>query len=117
MHGAEDTTRKGVSRKPRKEFAAAGEDLYTERGAHLNDFGGVPRDVPALAEEREGNESGLKRHLNDFRTLGDEDAVEGIEAVAQLRLGERGEHTCLPAIKTVNLCHCHHNGNKITKKR
>ena len=56
------------------------------------DVGSVAGDVPLLAEQGHGSESGIEGHAYHLGTFGDEDAAARVEPVAQLRLGERGEY-------------------------
>jgi hypothetical protein len=54
------------------------------------DVGSLPLDMFLLGEEGEWLATGIKGNTDDFGTLGNEDTLIGLQAIAQLGFGEMG---------------------------
>ena len=85
-HGTKHTAREGVARELRQEFARTGIDGNVS--ATAEHIGCITREMPLLAEQREGFVARIERHVDHLRTFGDEHAPRGIDFAAQLRFGQ-----------------------------
>ena len=89
-HRTQDASRECVARHLCEQFAAS--RIYRDSFAALEHLCRVAFDVSAFTQDGEGFISGGECHLDDFGTLGYEDAVFHVQTVAQLCLGQRMKH-------------------------
>ena len=84
--GAEHAARQRVAGERGEKLATAGVDRYVT--ATLDDVGGIAFDMARLAEQGYGQETLVESHVDDLRALGYHRAVFGMEAVAELVIGQ-----------------------------
>ena len=87
--GAEHASRELIAREAGEQFALAGIDGNV--AALVDDVLGVAVNMAAFAKQGHGLVAFIESHLNHFGALGDEDAFEGFEPVAELGFGKRAE--------------------------
>ena len=98
-HGAKHAAGEGVACERSEHLAAAGVDRdslgtvgpHGESIGALDDVGGIASDVTLFAEESEGLVTSVEGYVDDLGALGNEDALLGVKAIAELSLCERGE--------------------------
>ena len=85
-HGTQHAARQRVACEGRQQGALA--CVHGNVTAAVDDAGGVARDVPPLAQQRQGLVARIQGHVDYLGALGDEDALVRLQAVAQLGLGQ-----------------------------
>lgn len=85
-HGAEHAARQRVASERGEKLATAGVDRYVT--ATLDDVGGIAFDMARLAEQGYGQETLVESHVDDLGAFGYHRAVFGMEAVAELVIGQ-----------------------------
>ena len=89
-HGTQHSARQDIARQRSEQLPPARIDGHV--AATTDDVGGITGDMFLLAQEGQRFISGIQCYTDHFRAFGYEQAFIGLDAVAQLGLGEGGEH-------------------------
>ena len=89
-HGTQHSARQDIARQRSEQLPPARIDGHV--AATTDDVGGITGDVFLLAQEGQRFISGIQCYTDHLRAFGYEQAFIGLDAVAQLGLGEGGEH-------------------------
>ena len=104
-HGTQHAASEHIARELRQQLALTSIDGNI--ATPLNDGSRVALDVTSLTQQRKRLIASPQRHVNHLGTLGNKNALFGLEAVAQLRLGQSAKHLHPTLLQRCYLDYCH----------